>query len=111
MGNALALFGEEVGDPVQISIDELDRYFTPPFGVAVSPDNSTAYVSTTGSGTSCTPSSDVATPGTVTIDLSGCSLGSGSQDVVKIQFTVAGSDGETTPLDVATASITPSAPC
>jgi YVTN family beta-propeller protein len=50
IGNALALFGEDIGpEPVQVSIDELDRYFTPPFGVAIAGDKSTAYVSTTGS--------------------------------------------------------------
>jgi YVTN family beta-propeller protein len=49
IGNALALFGEDVGEPVQISLDELDRYYTPPFGIAIAPDKSAAYVSTTGS--------------------------------------------------------------
>src|SRR5262249_23686427 len=49
MGNSLAVFGEDVGEPVQVSIDELDRYYTPPFGIAVAPDKSAAYVSTTGS--------------------------------------------------------------
>ena len=48
-GNALAIFGEDVGAPVQIPLDELDRYFTPPFDVALAPDKSFAYVSTTGS--------------------------------------------------------------
>ena len=49
IGNALSIFGEDVGEPVQIPIDELDRYFTPPFGVAIAPDKSAVYVSTTGS--------------------------------------------------------------
>jgi YVTN family beta-propeller protein len=48
-GNVLVLFGEDVGDVVQVPIDELDRYYTPPFAVAISADKSTAYVSTTGS--------------------------------------------------------------
>jgi YVTN family beta-propeller protein len=48
-GNSISLFGEDIGDVVQIPIDELDRYFTPPFGIAVAPDKSAAYVSTTGS--------------------------------------------------------------
>ena len=34
---------------VQIPIDELDRYYTPPFDIVLTPDKSTAYVSTTGS--------------------------------------------------------------
>jgi YVTN family beta-propeller protein len=49
IGNALAVFGEDVGEVVQVSIDELDRYFTPPFGVVMAPDKSAAYISTTGS--------------------------------------------------------------
>jgi len=49
MGNSLAIFGEDVGDLVQIPLDELDRYYTPPFGVAIAPGKSMAYVSTTGS--------------------------------------------------------------
>lgn len=49
MGNALAVFGPDIGEPVQVSIDELDRYYTPPFDVAIAPDKSTAYISTTGS--------------------------------------------------------------
>jgi YVTN family beta-propeller protein len=49
MGNSLAVFGDDVGEPVQIPLDELERYYTPPFGVALAPDKSRAYVSTTGS--------------------------------------------------------------
>ena len=49
IGNSLALFGEDVGDVVQIPLDELDRYYTPPFAIAIAPDKSMAYVSTTGS--------------------------------------------------------------
>ena len=45
----MSVFGEDVGEVVQIPLDELDRYFTPPFGVAIAPDKSAAYVSTTGS--------------------------------------------------------------
>ncbi|MFI5357782.1 MAG: beta-propeller fold lactonase family protein [Opitutales bacterium] len=48
-GNSVSLFGEDVGEVVQIPLDELDRYFTPPFGIVVAPDKSAAYVSTTGS--------------------------------------------------------------
>ncbi len=50
IGNAISIFGEDVGAaPVQLSIDELDNYFTPPFAIAMAPDKSAAYVSTTGS--------------------------------------------------------------
>lgn len=48
-GNSISVFGEDVGELVQIPIDELDRYFTPPFGILLAPDKSAAYVSTTGS--------------------------------------------------------------
>jgi YVTN family beta-propeller protein len=48
-GNTIAVFGEDAGDVVQVPIDELDRYYTPPFGVALARDKSAAYVSTTGS--------------------------------------------------------------
>ncbi|MEO8592599.1 MAG: hypothetical protein ABI759_04685 [Candidatus Solibacter sp.] len=48
-GNSLSLFGEDIGEPVQVPLDELDRYFTPPFDIAIAPDKSVAYVSTTGS--------------------------------------------------------------
>ena len=49
MGNSLSVFGDDIGEPVQVSIDELDRYYTPPFAVAIAPDKSFAYISTTGS--------------------------------------------------------------
>jgi YVTN family beta-propeller protein len=49
-GNAIAVFGADLGDDVvQLPVDELDRYYTPPFGVAIAPDKSAAYISTTGS--------------------------------------------------------------
>lgn len=47
--NAIAVFGNEIGETVHVPIDELDRYFTPPFGIAISADRRYAYVSTTGS--------------------------------------------------------------
>jgi len=47
-GDSLTLFGADVGEPVQVLIDELEQYYTMPFGVAIAPDKSTAYISTTG---------------------------------------------------------------
>jgi YVTN family beta-propeller protein len=47
-GDSLTLFGADVGEPVQVLIDELERYYTMPFGVAIAPDKSAAYISTTG---------------------------------------------------------------
>ena len=49
-GNSLSVFGEDVGEVVQVPLDELDRYYTPPFAVAIAPDKSVAYISTTGFG-------------------------------------------------------------
>jgi YVTN family beta-propeller protein len=48
-GNSVAVFGEAVGDVVQLPLDEIERYFSLPFGVAVAPDQSKAYVSASGS--------------------------------------------------------------
>jgi len=52
-GNSISVFGEDVGNAVgevvQIPIDELDRYFTPPFAIVLAPDKTAAYISTTGS--------------------------------------------------------------
>lgn len=49
IGNAIAIFGPDAGEVVHVPIDELDRYFTPPFGIAIPTDGKWAYVSTTGS--------------------------------------------------------------
>jgi YVTN family beta-propeller protein len=49
-GNSLALFGPDLGGVVQVPLDELDRYFAMPFGVAITPDKSKLYVSAAGSG-------------------------------------------------------------
>src|SRR5581483_6579965 len=48
-GHALLLFGDDVGEPVQVLLDELDRYYAMPFAVVIAPDKTKAYVSTTGS--------------------------------------------------------------
>jgi len=45
----LTLFGTDVGQPVEIPLDELDRYASQPFGVVISPDMSRMYVSVGGS--------------------------------------------------------------
>jgi len=47
-GDALEIFGPDAGEPVQVLIDELDQYYTMPFDVAIAPDKSAAYISTTG---------------------------------------------------------------
>ena len=48
-GDSLTLFGPDVGQPVQIPIDELDRYYALPWGVAIAPDKSKLFVTTAGS--------------------------------------------------------------
>jgi YVTN family beta-propeller protein len=46
--DTLTLFGADVGQPVEVPLDELERYATRPFGVAVSPDKSHIYVTSGG---------------------------------------------------------------
>jgi YVTN family beta-propeller protein len=45
----LTIFGEDAGAVVHVPIDELDRYYSMPFAVAILPDKSRIYVSTAGS--------------------------------------------------------------
>jgi YVTN family beta-propeller protein len=48
-GDSLTLFGDDVGATVQIPIDELDRYYALPWGVAITPDKSKIFLTTAGS--------------------------------------------------------------
>lgn len=48
-GNSLTIFGADVGGVVQVPLDELDRYFAMPFGIAITPDKATLFVTTGGS--------------------------------------------------------------
>ena len=48
-GDSLTLFGQDVGDPVQIPIDELDRYYALPWGIAIAADKSKIFLTTAGS--------------------------------------------------------------
>ncbi len=48
-GNSLAVFGDEIGGVVQMPLDEIESYPSMPFGVAISPDQTRAYVSASGS--------------------------------------------------------------
>src|SRR5579859_3224185 len=45
----LTLFGADVGKPVEIPLDELERYSSQPFGVAISQDKTRIYVTVGGS--------------------------------------------------------------
>jgi YVTN family beta-propeller protein len=49
MTNELTLFGSDVGAVVQVPLDEMERYSSAPFSVAMLPDKSRIYVSTAGS--------------------------------------------------------------
>jgi YVTN family beta-propeller protein len=49
-GDSLTLFGPDAGgEPVQIPIDELDRYYALPWGVAITPDKAKIFLTTAGS--------------------------------------------------------------
>jgi YVTN family beta-propeller protein len=45
----LTLFGADVGKPVEVPLDELERYASQPFGVVFAPDKSRLYVTIGGS--------------------------------------------------------------
>jgi len=48
-GDSISLFGDDIGSTVQIPIDELDRYYALPWGVAITPDKSKIFLTTAGS--------------------------------------------------------------
>ena len=48
-GDSLTLFGEDVGGLVQVPLDELDRYYALPWGIAITPDKSKVFLTTAGS--------------------------------------------------------------
>ncbi|HEY3839676.1 MAG TPA: hypothetical protein VGL72_24060 [Bryobacteraceae bacterium] len=48
-GNALVVFGDGIAGAVQMPLDQIDSFFSLPFGVAIAPDQSRAYVSASGS--------------------------------------------------------------
>lgn len=48
-GDSLTVFGADVDVPVQVPIDELDRYYALPWGVAITPDKSKIFLTTAGS--------------------------------------------------------------
>ena len=48
-GDSLTLFGADVGEPVQVPLDELERYYALPWGVAIAPDKSKIFLTTAGS--------------------------------------------------------------
>lgn len=48
-GDSLTLFGADIGGTLQVPIDELDRYYALPWGVAIAPDKSKLFVTAAGS--------------------------------------------------------------
>lgn len=48
-GNSLAVFGEGMAGVVQMPLDQMDTFPSQPFGVVISPDQTRAYVSASGS--------------------------------------------------------------
>jgi len=48
-GDAVAVFGEDVGGVAQLPLDGIEDYFSLPFGVAIAADKKHAYVSASGS--------------------------------------------------------------
>jgi YVTN family beta-propeller protein len=49
MGNSLSVFGAGLSGAVQLPLDEIESYFSLPFGVAIASHNSRAYLSASGS--------------------------------------------------------------
>ncbi len=47
--DSLTVFGEDFGGPIQVPLDELERYDSMPFGVAITPDKAKIFVSAAGS--------------------------------------------------------------
>ncbi|MGD0938085.1 MAG: hypothetical protein ABR905_00135 [Terracidiphilus sp.] len=47
--HTLTLFGADVGKPVEVPLDELERYAAQPFGLAIAPDKSRLFVTIGGS--------------------------------------------------------------
>jgi YVTN family beta-propeller protein len=47
--DTLTVFGADVGKPVEVPLDELERYASQPFGVAIAPDKSRIYITSGGS--------------------------------------------------------------
>ena len=47
--DSLTLFGEDVGGIVQVPLDELDRFYALPWGIAITPDKSKIFLTTAGS--------------------------------------------------------------
>lgn len=48
-GNSVTFFGQRFSGVLQVPIDELEKYFALPYGVAISPDGSKVFVSAAGS--------------------------------------------------------------
>lgn len=47
--DTLTVFGADIGRSIEVPLDELDRYYALPFGVAIAPDKSRIYITHGGS--------------------------------------------------------------
>ena len=47
--HSLTVFGQDVGNPIQVPLDELDRYYSLQYGVGITPDKSRIFVTASGS--------------------------------------------------------------
>ncbi|HXS75299.1 MAG TPA: beta-propeller fold lactonase family protein [Terracidiphilus sp.] len=47
--DTLTFFGKDVGNPVELPLDELERYAVRPFGIAITPDKSRIFITCGGS--------------------------------------------------------------
>jgi YVTN family beta-propeller protein len=48
-GNSIAVFGEDIGGLVQLPLDEIESFFSLPFGVVIAPDKSKVFITASGS--------------------------------------------------------------
>lgn len=48
-GDSLTLFGSDIAGVVQVPLDELDRYYALPWGIAILPDKSKIFITSAGS--------------------------------------------------------------
>jgi YVTN family beta-propeller protein len=48
-GDSLTLFGADIGEPVQVPLDELERYYALPWGIVIAHDKSKIFLTAAGS--------------------------------------------------------------
>jgi DNA-binding beta-propeller fold protein YncE len=48
-GHSLTVFGADAGGAIEVPLDELEHYYSLPYGVAIAPDKSRIFVTASGS--------------------------------------------------------------